>query len=110
MNLNPALQQIRSTASSTIDQGRRFERLFRVPLLSHLGEFRYRLAHVWLWQGWPGREDGSDTNGRRGQTIPTNVPRLKRLVRVLVETPHIADGLPSALSPYLVQPGQGLLS
>ena len=58
-NLDAALETIRERASTTVFQGRSFERLVRAALLNHPGEFRDRFSDVWLWADYPGR-DGPD--------------------------------------------------
>ena len=54
-NLDAALETIRKRASTTVFQGRSFERLVGAALLNHPGEFRDRFSNVWLWADYPGR-------------------------------------------------------
>ena len=54
-NLDAALKTIRERASTTVFQGRSFERLVGAALLNHPGEFRGRFSNVWLWADYPGR-------------------------------------------------------
>ena len=58
-NLDIALKAIRDRASTTVFQGRSFERLVKAALLNHPGEFRDRFSNVWLWAEYPDR-DGPD--------------------------------------------------
>ncbi|MCY4622410.1 MAG: DEAD/DEAH box helicase family protein [bacterium] len=58
-NLDMALKTIRDRASTTVFQGRSFERLVKAALLNHPGEFRDRFSKVWLWAEYPDR-DGPD--------------------------------------------------
>ena len=58
-NLDAALKTIRERASTTVFQGRSFERLVKAALLNHPGEFRDRFSDAWLWEDYPDR-DGPD--------------------------------------------------
>ncbi|MYD04487.1 MAG: DEAD/DEAH box helicase [Acidimicrobiia bacterium] len=57
--LDAALETIRSSATSKLELGKRFERLMCRVLLEHPGEFRDRFTQVVPWDGWEGR-DGPD--------------------------------------------------
>ena len=50
------LRTLGRLAVSSVDKGRRFERLMKFAFLRHPGEYGpSRFENVWLWSEWPGR-------------------------------------------------------
>jgi predicted helicase len=60
MSVRSLLDKIRSVATSTSDQGSRFEELMRLYFL-HDPTYQLRFSDVWLWKDFPERDNKPDT-------------------------------------------------